>query len=79
MGKIKQGIPGGFPGTVATVAGAPWQVQLKKKPRPFYKDRGLTKLAAAYSPTLLCSTIGAVGLNFSVRNGKRWGPNAIAT
>ena len=25
------------------------------------------------------STIGAVGLNFSVRNGKRWNPDAIAT
>ena len=30
-----------------------------------------------YSPTNLCSTIGAVGLNFSVRNGKRWNHNAI--
>ena len=30
-----------------------------------------------YSPTNLCSTIGAVGLNFSVRDGKRWNPNAI--
>ena len=27
----------------------------------------------------LGSTIGAVGLNFSVRNGKRWNPDAIAT
>jgi len=35
-------------------------------------------LAAAYSPTLR-STIGADGLNFSVRNGKRWNPVAIAT
>ena len=26
-----------------------------------------------------CSTIGAGGLNFSVRNGKRWDPAAIAT
>ena len=25
------------------------------------------------------STIGAVGLNFSVRNGKRWNPDAIVT
>jgi hypothetical protein len=25
------------------------------------------------------STIGANGLNFSVRNGKRWFPNAIVT
>ena len=30
-----------------------------------------------YSPTNLCSTIGAVGLNFSVLDGKRWIPNAI--
>ncbi len=28
---------------------------------------------------LLRSTIGADGLNFSVRNGKRWCPVAIAT
>ena len=28
---------------------------------------------------LLRSTIGVVGLNFSVRNGKRWNPNAITT
>ena len=27
----------------------------------------------------LRSTIGADGLNFSVRNGKRWNPGAIAT
>ena len=31
-------------------------------------------------PTLprVCSTIGATGLNCSVRNGKRWDPGAIA-
>jgi hypothetical protein len=28
---------------------------------------------------LVGSTIGVVGLNFSVRNGKRWNPSAIAT
>ncbi len=28
---------------------------------------------------IVCSTIGAIGLNFSVRNGKRWNPNAITT
>jgi len=28
---------------------------------------------------LHCSTIGAGGLNFSVRNGKRWDPAAITT
>ena len=37
------------------------------------------KKAATYSPALHCSTIGADGLNFSVRNGKRWNPDAITT
>ena len=37
------------------------------------------KKAAAYSPALHCSTIGDGGLNFSVRNGKRWDTAAIAT
>ena len=41
--------------------------------------RTLVKLAATYSPTWYSSTIGANGLNFSVRNGKRWIPVAIAT
>ena len=36
-------------------------------------------MAASYSPALHCSTIGAGGLNFSVRNGKRWDPAAITT
>ena len=39
----------------------------------------LLKEAATYSPALHCSTIGASGLNFSVRNGKRWDPTAITT
>ena len=34
------------------------------------------RLAATYSPTKR-STIGAVRFNFSVRNGKRWNPDAI--
>ena len=37
----------------------------------------LIKKAATYSPALHCSTIGASGLNFSVRNGKRWNTTAI--
>ena len=37
------------------------------------------KTAATYSPALRSSTIGARGLNFSVRDGKRWNPAAIAT
>src|SRR5690554_3816607 len=32
--------------------------------------------AATYSPGCDPSTIGAAGLNFSVRDGKRWGPCA---
>ena len=39
----------------------------------------LSKLAATYSPTWYSSTIGANGLNFSVRDGKRWIPVAITT
>ena len=39
----------------------------------------IKKKAATYSPTLHCSTIGAGGLNCSVRNGKRRNPAAIAT
>ena len=46
--------------------------------RPSRKRQGM-KVAASYSPTLHCSTIGAGGLNFSVRNGKRWDPAAITT
>lgn len=36
----------------------------------------LDGVAAAYSPGCDPSTIGAAGLNFSVRDGKRWGPCA---
>ena len=43
------------------------------------RDSTLKKKAASYSPALHCSTIGAGGLNFSVRNGKRWNPAAITT
>lgn len=38
----------------------------------------LKKMAATYSPSST-STIGAEGLNFSVRKGKRWFPFAIVT
>ena len=50
-----------------------------KKKSPMKDHRTLVKLAATYSPTWYSSTIGANGLNFSVRNGKRWIPVAIAT
>ena len=38
----------------------------------------LKRAAATYSPAIR-STIGADGLNFSVRNGKRWNPDTITT
>ena len=39
----------------------------------------IQKKAATYSPALHCSTIGDDGLNFSVRDGKRWNTVAITT
>ena len=52
--------------------------QIKKKAsnkRGFFKKY----LATTYSPTGYSSTIGADGLNFFVRNGKRCNPIAIVT
>ena len=58
------------------IAGA----KIQKNPRNTKCNEDLfKKMAASYSPTLHCSTIGAGGLNFSVRNGKRWDPAAITT
>ena len=56
---------------------APW----KKQGAPPWRLpwRGSLKKAATYSPALRCSTIGAPGLNFSVRDGKRWNTGAKAT
>ena len=52
----------------------------KKSPlQTILKGTHSEKKAATYSPALHCSTIGDDGLNFSVRNGKRWEPAAIAT
>ena len=45
----------------------------------FLLKASLLKKAATYSPALRCSTIGAPGLNFSVRDGKRWNTGAKAT
>ena len=52
-----------------------------KKRRPCsHLLQGLPRTpAVTYSPTLPGSTIGAGGLNGSVRYGKRWIPAAIAT
>ena len=56
------------------------QIINEKAPRILYlRGSSLKKMAASYSPALHCSTIGAGGLNFSVRNGKRWDPAAITT
>ena len=40
------------------------------------ESKGLNNVAATYSPGGNPSTIGAAGLNFSVRDGKRWDPCA---
>ena len=50
---------------------------LKQKKESQANLKLLIKVATTYSPTNVCSTIGAIGLNFSVRDGKRWNPNAI--
>ena len=55
---------------------SPFGPYTTKKGHPFEMSFSI-KVAMTYSPTNLCSTIGAVGLNFSVRDGKRWIPNAI--
>ncbi len=40
---------------------------------------GALKVAATYSPTTQCSTIGDAELNDPVRNGKGWDLSAITT
>ena len=57
------------------VGDAGWHTKMSV-PRRHDDDRARCseKKAASYSPALHCSTIGAGGLNFSVRNGKRWDP-----
>ena len=51
----------------------------KKAPAPCGAEAFNEIPATTYSPTWCGSTIGAAGLNFSVRNGKRWNPRAIIT
>ena len=64
--------------TATWIVGKFWEN--KKSPPCFQDGDSLSKkTAASYSPALHCSTIGAGGLNFSVRNGKRWDPAAITT
>ena len=61
----------------------PSYILKSKKRESWYLSKSRTlaeiKKAATYSPALHCSTIGDGGLNFSVRNGKRWAPAAITT
>ena len=52
---------------------------IQKKARSSFDDRALRRTAATYSPNWCVSTIGVIAFNFSVRNGKRWVHNAIAT
>ena len=52
----------------------------KKRPPAFARGRSRYSRRRPTLPhSLPCSTIGAGGLNFSVRNGKRCFPSAIAT
>ena len=57
----------------------PTYTHIRKRVRPVFTGRTLRRTAATYSPTWSGSTIGDDGLSFSVRNGKRRFPVAIAT
>ena len=57
----------------------PTYTHIRKRVRPVFTGRTLRRTAATYSPTWWGSTIGDDGLSFSVRNGKRRFPVAIAT
>ena len=50
-----------------------------KKSLTTYCDEALRGKRRLPTLPLLRSTIGVTGLNFSVRNGKRWNPGAIVT
>ncbi len=54
-------------------------VYTKKESHSLFNEQD--SLIKRQLPTLplLRSTIGVIRLNFSVRNGKRWNPDAIAT
>ena len=69
-----------------TGTGREWTEDTEKKGGPSRTNRNepgvagtsSSRTAAAYSPALTGSTIGDGGLNFSVRDGKRWDPASIA-
>ena len=50
-----------------------------KERSPKDESKRLLKVAATYSPTTQCSTIGDAELNDPVRNGKGWDLSAITT
>ena len=52
---------------------------LYKNKEPRGRILGAPKVAATYSPTTQCSTIGDAELNDPVRNGKGWNLSAITT
>ena len=47
----------------------------RTNPSTFGRRVVYEKVAATYFPAFYCSIIGAKGLNFSVRDGKRWTPS----
>ena len=49
------------------------------KKEPLRRISEVLKVAATYSPTTQCSTIGDAELNDPVRNGKGWDLSAITT
>ena len=59
-------------------AGKRTSLRGKRKPPPSLRTTG-TRKSGGYLLSHLRSTIGAAGLNFSVRDGKRWNPGTIAT
>ena len=69
--------PPGYPFLSGRYIVLPGSVYEKRTPGDCSPEVLCSKRAATYSPTLHRSTIGAGGLNFSVRNGKRWNTAAI--
>ena len=53
--------------------------QTQKVPRNILVTEDFSRKRRRPTLPLLRSTIGVTGLNFSVRNGKRWNPGAVAT
>ena len=49
-----------------------WQCEKKERVPPGDPGGPFMGVATTYFPTAFCRIIGATGLHFSVRNGKRW-------